>query len=279
MSTRISAVPTAPYRIGELRLMETAEVRKVCFISGSGSGNGRGMALRMAELGYDMALHHSGRDPVSMEAIRSQIEVMGRRAEVFTEDLSKPGSAHRLFDHFREKFDRLDIFVANAGVTRSAPILKMREETFDEVCAIDWKSSVFCVQEAGRFMKEKGIRGSVVLISSNHSRRMWAGSSAYGSMKAALRRFTEYAAVEFAPFGIRVNCLAPGYINREYDHTPEQERNFFADIPLKRRVRSSELGDWTAFLASETAASVKGVTIDIDGGARLLNDSLDKYGL
>ncbi|MHB1153324.1 MAG: SDR family NAD(P)-dependent oxidoreductase [Eubacteriales bacterium] len=259
--------------------METAEARKVCFISGSGSGNGRGMALRMAELGYDLALHHSGRDPESAESIRSQIEAMGCRAEVFTEDLSKPGSAHRLFHQFREKFDRLDIFVANAGVTRSASILEMREETFDEICAIDWKSSVFCVREAGRFMKERRIKGLIIIISSNHSKRMWSGHSAYGSMKEALNRFTEYAAVEFASFGVRVNCLAPGYINREYDNTPEQERNFHPGIPLKRYVCSSELADWTVFLASETAASVTGVTIDIDGGARLLNDSPDKYNL
>lgn len=259
--------------------MERAETRKVCFISGSGSGNGRGMAMRMAELGYDLALHHSGRDPESAETIRSQIEAAGSRAEVFTEDLSKPGSAHRLFDQFREKFDRLDIFVANAGVTRGASILEMREETFDEICAIDWKSSVFCVREAGRFMKERRIKGLIIIISSNHSKRMWAGHSAYGSMKEALNRFTEYAAVEFASFGVRVNCLAPGYINREYDNTPEQERNFHPNIPLKRYVRSSELADWTVFLASETAASVTGVTIGIDGGARLLNDSPDKYNL
>lgn len=259
--------------------METKSERKVCFISGSGSGNGRGMALRMAEAGYDLALHHSGRSPESAEAIRSQVEGLGCRAEVFTEDLSKPGSAHRLFERFGEKFARLDIFVANAGVTRGSCILDMREETFDEVCAIDWKGSVFCVREAGLFMKEHGIRGSIVIISSNHSSRMWNGYSAYGSMKAALNRFTEYAAVEFASFGVRVNCLAPGHINRGYDGKPEQERNFYPHIPLKRYVRSSELADWTLFLASEAAASVTGVTVDIDGGVRLLNDSLDKYNL
>lgn len=253
--------------------------RKVCFISGSGSGNGRGMAVRMAESGYDMAIHHSGRDPESAKAVRSQIEGMGCRAEVFAEDLSKPGSVHRLFEQFREKYDRLDIFIANAGVTRGNPVLEMREETFDELNGIDWKGSVFCVKEAGSFMKEREIKGSIVIISSNHSKRMWAGYSIYGSLKAALNRFTEYAAVEFAPYGIRVNCLAPGYIDREYDQVPGKTRRFHGEIPLKRSVRSSELADWTMFLASGAAASVTGVTIDIDGGARLLNDSPEKYGL
>ena len=256
-----------------------AEERMVCFISGSGSGNGRGMARRMAEMGYDLALHHSGRDPSGATAIESEIKAMGCRAEILTEDLSKPGSALRLFRSFREKFDRLDLFIANAGVTRGSRILDMSEETFDEVCDIDLKGTFFCVREAGLFMKEHGIGGSVVIISSNHSKRMWSGYSVYGSVKEALRRFTEYAAIEFAPFGVRVNCLAPGYIIREYDITPEQRLNYYTDIPLKRRVLSSELADWAVFLASGCAASVTGVTIDIDGGARLLNDSLDKYGL
>ncbi|MDD4774446.1 MAG: SDR family oxidoreductase, partial [Eubacteriales bacterium] len=191
----------------------------------------------------------------------------------------KPGSAPRLFRGFRERFDRLDIFVANAGVTRGARILDMSEETFDEVCDIDFKGTVFCVREAGLFMKERGTGGTVVIISSNHSKRMWSGHSAYGTVKQALRRFTQYAAVEFAPFGVRVNCLAPGYIIREYDSGSRERRNYYTDIPLKRRVLSSELADWAVFLASGSGASVTGVTVDIDGGVRLLNDSPDKYDL
>ncbi|MBO4407295.1 MAG: SDR family oxidoreductase, partial [Clostridia bacterium] len=248
--------------------------RKVCFITGSGSGNGRGMALRMAELGYDIALHHSGRDPEMAEKTRALIAEKGVRCEVFEQDLFEPNAARALFDKFRAKFDRLDVFVNNSGRTLGGRLLEMNEETFDYVDRVNWKAAYFCVQQAGLFMKEKKIRGSIVIISSNHHRVNFGWASAYASMKEALVRYTQYAALEFSPYGIRVNCIAPGNIDPEY----EKKKNFrdyvkqvSETIPLHRFVTSTELADITEFLSSPAAASITGNTLDVDGGMFLLN--------
>ena len=256
--------------------------RKVCFITGSGSGNGRGMALRMAEHGYDIALHHSGRDPEMAEKTRALIAEKGVRCEVFTQDLFVPNAAKTLFDAFRTKFDRLDVFVNNSGRTMGGRLLDMTEETFDYMDRVNWKAAYFCVQQAGLFMKEKKIPGSIVIISSNHHLVNFGRSSAYASMKEALVRFTKYAALEFSPYGIRVNCIAPGNIDPEYEKRKDFKsyiKKVAQTVPLDRFVRSSELADITEFLSSPAAASITGNTLDVDGGMFLLNYDLDHYGL
>lgn len=254
----------------------------VCLITGSGSGNGRGMAVALARRGYDIAIHHSGRDPESAETVRKEIIACGRHCEVFTVDLRNECAASELLSEFKTKFDRLDLFINNAGITRFAKLEEMSEALFDEVQKINWHAAVFCVREAGKFMAECGISGSIVIIASNHHIRNWPNAFAYGSMKEALRRFTEYAALDFARYGIRVNCIAPGYIDREYDDT-EQTKSFFSrisgGIPLHRVVLSTELASIADFLASSAAASITGVTIDVDGGDRLLNDAPESYGI
>ena len=256
--------------------------KKVCFITGSGSGNGRGMALRMAEHGYDIALHHSGRDPEMAEKTAALIREKGVRCEVFTEDLFQPNAAKRLFDQFRGKFDRLDVFVNNSGRTLGGKLLEMTEETFDNVDRVNWKAAYFCVQQAGLFMKEKKIPGSIVIISSNHHLVNFGRTSAYASMKEALVRFTQYAALEFSPYGIRVNCIAPGNIDPGYEKRAgffQKEKRVAKTLPLKRFVKSSELADIAEFLSSPAAASITGNTLDVDGGMFLLNYDLDHYDL
>lgn len=255
---------------------------KVCFITGSASNNGRMMAIRMAQLGYDIAIHHSGRNAENAESIRKEIEAMGRRAEVFVQDLREEHAADKLFAEFREKFDRLDIFVNNAGVTSGGNIPVMTEETFDLIVNVDYRAAVFCIREACEFMKEKGIRGSVVAISSNHHARIWRHSSIYGSTKEAICRFVKYAAVEYIRDGIRVNCIAPGWIEWEaagphdpavVDHVCRNE------IPAHRFVTSSDIANWVEFISGPAGLSLTGQTIDLDGGVSLLSGSMEEYGL
>ncbi len=259
------------------------EQNKVCFITGSGSGNGRTMALMLAELGYDIALHHSGRDPESAEEVRRRIAAMGRRVEVFAENLSEPGAAKRLFAQFAEKFDRLDVFVNNAGVTLFSRIPEMTEELYDKITDIDLKVAMFCIREAGEFMQARGIRGSIVAIASNHHDRLWLQSSIYGCAKIALCRFVKYAAMEYARWGIRVNCIAPGYIDPEYEKNnwvkTVKDSVARREIPMHRWVTSSEIARWVDFMSSPAALSLTGQTINLDGGASIAAGCMEEYGL
>jgi len=259
--------------------------RKVCFITGSGSGNGRTMAIRFAELGYDICLHHSGRDPEGAEETRRLILEKGVDCKVLTENLYESGAAQRLFEKFRAAYDRLDLFINNSGATLWEPLMEATEKTFQTVCNINWRGCYFCVAEAGKFMKEKGIKGSIVLIASNHYKVNFGVFSAYGSMKAAMVRYTQYAALEFSKYGIRVNCIAPGYIDHEYEsHQGEFKYEDFInhvipEIPLHRFAKASELADIAEFLFSPAAASITGNTLVVDGGAQLCNFNLEHYGL
>lgn len=255
---------------------------KVVFITGSASNNGRVMALWFARRGYDIAIHHSGRSAENAQSVKKELDALGVRSEIFSEDLSVSGAADRLFAAFREKFDRLDIFVNNAGVTKMSNISVTTEEEFDRVFAIDCRAAMFCVRNACEFMREKGIAGSAVVISSNHHDRLWRNHHVYGSSKEAICRFVEYAAVEYIRYGIRVNCLAPGWIDWEEagEQNPEEMKQICdTEIPAHRFVKSSELAAWTEFLAGDFGKSLVGRTIDLDGGASLLSDSMAAYGL
>ena len=255
--------------------------RKVCFITGSGSGNGRGMAIRLAEMGYDICLHHSGRDPQSAEETKAIIESKGVACKILVENLSESGAAQRLFEKFRAEYDRLDLFINNSGTTRGGAVMEVEEDVFNTVCNVNFRACYFCVAEAGKFMREKGIEGSIAMIGSNHHEVNFAGRfSIYASFKAAMVRFTKWAALEFSPYKIRVNCIAPGWIDPEYDKTPgyRAKREWVnPTLPLKQMVTSSELAEIADFLASPSARSITGQTINVDAGDSLLNAPLEAY--
>lgn len=255
--------------------------RKVCFITGSGSGNGRSMAIRFAELGYDICLHHSGRDPEGAERTRALIASKGVECKVLVENLAESGAAQRLFEKFRAEYDRLDIFINNSGITDGGPIMKTDEAMFNKLVGVNFRACYFCVAEAGKFMREKGIEGSIAMIGSNHHDVNFAGRfSIYASFKAAMVRFTKWAALEFSPYKIRVNCIAPGWIDPEYDKTPgyRAKREWVnPTLPLKQMVTSSELAEIADFLASPAGRSITGQTINVDAGDSLLNAPLEAY--
>jgi len=260
--------------------------KKVCFITGSGSGNGRGMAIRFAELGYDICLHHSGRDPKGAEKTRQTILEKGVDCKILSENLAESGAAQRLFEKFRAEYDRLDVFINNSGITDGGPIMETEESMFNKLMGVNFRACYFCVAEAGKFMREKGLEGSISLIASNHHRVNFPGGfSVYASLKAAMVRFTKWAALEFSPYKIRVNCIAPGYILpleaerlAEYDIDMEEYvKSVEPTLPLKRMVPPCELADLAEFLASPSGRSITGQTIDVDGGDSLLNAPLENY--
>ena len=252
-------------------------VIKVALITGAGSGLGRGVARVLADAGYDLAIH-SGSNVARAEGLAEEIRARsGRRVEVLEADFSKPGGAIELFEKF--PYDRLDLFVNNAGVTMGAPILKMTEDIFDTVSNINWKNAYFCVQQAAKIMVGKGICGNIVIISSNNHAVNWYGGSIYATLKEALVKFTKHAAMEFAQYGIRVNCIAPGWVDTGEARLEGRKEDSIKAIPLKRWVQPSEIGEWILFMASPAAASLTGDTIELDGGVRIMSGKPETYGL
>jgi len=154
--------------------------KKTALITGAGMGIGRGIALELAENGYDVAIHCNGSTNGAMEAAEAA-RAFGVRAEVIRADLSKKAGVDALFDAFAERFGRLDLLVANAGVTKTGDILTFPEEDFDLVAAVDLKGSYYCIQRAAGMMKETG-GGHIVAISSNNAHMNTPNASAYASI-------------------------------------------------------------------------------------------------
>ena len=160
--------------------------KKTALITGAGSGLGSGIVRVLARNGYDVAIHTGTNAERARALAESLAAEYGVRAEVFSADFSQAGGAQRLFAQFRERFDRLDLFVNNAGITKGGPILQMTEETFDLVHNVNWKNAYFSVQQAASIMVETKTAGNMVIISSNNHAMNWYGASVYATVKEAL---------------------------------------------------------------------------------------------
>ena len=250
---------------------------KTALITGAGSGSGRGIAKTLAAAGYDLILHTGTNEERANALAEELVRDFGIGVKVYSVDFTQHDGAKQLFE--KCQLDRLDLFVNNAGVTMGAPIMELSDEVFDTVSNINWKNAYFCVKYAALHMKNTGTAGNIVLISSNMHAVNLYGSSIYSILKEALVKLTRHAALEFAQYGIRVNCIAPGYIDTKEERMEVQKEKSLKEIPLKRWVQPSEIGEWILFLTSPAAASFTGDTIELDGGARIMSGSFESYGL
>jgi len=249
---------------------------KVALITGAGSGLGSGVARVLVNSGFHIGIHtgsNEGRARLLAEELRKE---SGRRVEVFVSDFSKPGGAEKLFEQFRKSFDRLDLFVNNAGVTVGNRILSMTQDIWDTINNIDWRNAFFCVKEAAQLMIEKRIRGSMVLISSNLHNTV-GGNVPYALVKDSLVKYTQHAAMQFARYGIRVNCIAPGWVNTGEKRMEGHHDRSIKEIPLRRWVEPEEIAHWILFMDGPDAASLTGHAIELDGGVRLMTSRPEHY--
>jgi len=254
--------------------METEYMRKVAFVTGSSKGIGKGIALEFAKAGYDIALNHRDSEKEAREAAQS-VESLGARAVVIQGDVSVPADINRMFDAFSGAYDRLDVMVNNAGITRFQPFLEADADVLDSVVNTNFRGSFLCAQRAARIMVEKEIPGLIVNITSNHQKGCWPIASVYAASKAAVNKFTENIAMELAPYGIRAVSIAPGY-TKTRERPPEIPRERWDGymqtiqrIPLGRMCETWEVGRACVFLAGEGAQYITGACLYMDGGALL----------
>lgn len=169
------------------------------------------------------------------------------------------------------------MLVNNAGATRFESILDLTEQGVNDLIDLDLKNYLFCTQAAARVMVRNGTRGSIIQITSSRAQRAYPQDGIYGGVKAAVARASQSAALDLAPYGIRVNCVAPGAIAvRSREELEELAKHKavpmdFWDklgrrIPLERVGTPADVGEAVAFLASPEAAYITGVTLRIDGG-------------
>ncbi len=242
---------------------------KVALVTGAGSGFGAGMARLFAAEGASVVI--ADIDEEGGRGIAE--EIGGDNARFIRADVSRRDDVKAMIAAASDGFGRLDILVNNAGFThRNKPILEVGEEEFDRIFAVNVKAIYLAVQEAIPLFRRQG-GGCVVNTSSTAALRPRPGLSVYNSSKGAVNVLTKSLAVELAPDRIRVNAVCPvigetGLLETFMGKpdTPENRAAFVATIPLGRMSRPEDIARAALFLASDEAAFITGVCMEVDGG-------------
>jgi 3-oxoacyl-[acyl-carrier protein] reductase len=242
---------------------------RVALVTGASTGIGSWAAIALAECGASVAVNYN-RNRAGAEETRRIIESHGGRAIIVQADVSTNSGAQSLIETARAQLGPIDILVNNAGdMIQRRPLADFTEELWDRVMNLNFKSVLLCSQAAMREMMDRG-RGSIINVGSIAGHHGGGpGAAVYAAAKAGVMCLTKGMAKELAPYGIRVNGVAPGVIDTPFHDrmsTPELLQQFVATIPLKRIGTPEECGRVIAFLASDAASYIHGETIEINGG-------------
>jgi 2-deoxy-D-gluconate 3-dehydrogenase len=239
---------------------------EVAIVTGASRGIGRAIAVALAELGADVGLLQRGDAAETVAAI----EALGRRAHVVQVDLADGRAAEQAVDTAAEALGRLDVCVCNAGIISRAPVLDVPLEEFDAVLAVNVGSAFAVSRAAARRFVASGAGGRIVHIASVTSFHGSAQAAAYSVSKGAVAQLVKSQANEWARLGIRVNAVAPGWVETDLTAPLREDGTRNAEItgriPLGRWAREPEIAAAVAFLVSPDATYVHGHLLAVDGG-------------
>src|SRR5580692_474742 len=250
------------------RAMNTL-ANKIALVTGASRGMGRAAALALAAAGARVVVHY-GRNADEAKAVVDQIRAAGGRADAVGADLAAPDGAHTLAAQVRNLIgEKLDIVVANAGISKSAPIEAVTVKDFDDLFAVNVRAPYFLVQQ---LLPVLGEGSSVILVSSLGARTAVGNISVYAATKGAIDTLVKYFAAALGPRGIRVNAIARGVIDTDMSNfaKTDEGKSFVLGMQAFKRIgQPDDVGSVVAFLASQEARWITGATIHVDGGSKL----------
>lgn len=242
---------------------------KTALVTGASRGIGRASALALAKDGAEVLVHYSS-GAKEADAVVAEIRAAGGKAQKIGADLRAANGPHELARHVREIVgERLDILVANAGISKAASIEDTSVEDFDDLFAVNVRAPYFLVQQ---LLPVLGQDSSVVLLSSLAAHSAVGTLSAYAATKGAVDTLVKHFAAALGERGIRVNAVAPGVVATDMSNFTKTDAGRGVTLgmqALKRIAEPDDIAGAVAFLASDNARWVTGDTLHVDGGSKL----------
>lgn len=240
--------------------------RKIALVTGGSRGIGKEIALALARDGINIAISFGSNSESAMKVIE-EIKSFGVDAIAVKSDVSISEDVTNLVKSVEESLGTIDILVNNAGITKDNLLIRMTEEDWDNVMDINLKGVFLCTKAVSRSMMKKRY-GKIINITSVVGITGNAGQGNYAASKAGVIGFTKSMAKELASRGIRVNAVAPGFIQTDMTDVLKEEikSEMLKMIPLNTMGNPSDIANLVAFLASEKSDYITGQVIKIDGG-------------
>ncbi|MFA5675858.1 MAG: 3-oxoacyl-[acyl-carrier-protein] reductase [Christensenellales bacterium] len=241
-------------------------MNSVALVTGASGGIGQAICLKLAQDGFDIALHYNRGESKAME-LMEKIRARGGRAAAIKADLSEPEQCASLVARCIEKLGGIYALVNNAGTTKDGLLMRMTDEQYFEVMRTNMDSCFYCTRAAVAHMA-KARRGRIVNITSVVGLTGNAGQTNYAASKAAIIGFTKACAKEIASRGVCVNAIAPGFIATAMtDELSEDTRKKLMEaIPLRRLGTPEDVAALAGFLCGENASYITGQVLVVDGG-------------
>ena len=239
---------------------------KIAIVTGGSRGIGKEICLKFASLGANLVINYIG-DKTQAEDTKAECEKLGAKVALSEGDVSKMADCEKLFQTAMDTFGRVDILVNNAGITRDNLLMRMSEEEFDAVIAVNLKGTFNCMKQAARpMMKQK--YGKIINMASVVGVTGNAGQVNYAASKAGVIGMTKYMAKELANRGVTVNAIAPGFIRTAMTDvlSDDVKAEITRVIPMGVMGETEDVANLAAFLASDASRYITGQVINVDGG-------------
>ena len=240
--------------------------RKVVLVTGGSRGIGKEVAEIYAENGYDVVINYVS-DRTDLEGIKKEFEEKKVKCLLIKADVSNSEDVEKMIEEAIKEFGKIDVLVNNAGITRDTLLMRMSEEDFDKVIEINLKGTYLVTKQVTKYMMKKR-QGSIINLASVVGVVGNAGQANYAASKAGIIGFTKSIAKELASRNIRVNAVAPGFIETDMTNILKDEvkENIGNQIPLKRMGTAREVAEVIYFLGTDKSSYITGQVINIDGG-------------
>lgn len=241
----------------------------VALVTGASRGIGREIAIELGRNGAKVAVNYSSSDKGAKETAELIVS-NGGTAEIFKASVNNEEEVNQMFSAIEEKLGIVDILVNNAGITKDNLLLRMKTEEWDDVIDVNLKGTFLCTRAAIKGMMKKRY-GKIINISSVVGFSGNAGQFNYSATKAGLTGMTKSAALELSARGIRVNAVAPGFIETDMTASLSDDikKSYIEKIPLKSLGKAEDVAAAVLFLAGPQSDYITGQTIHVNGGMYL----------